>query len=249
MRSLFLRRLAVVLAALAGTTAVGFTADVAFDDFEGLTMKPFDEANVTIGDGTDWTEVITGWTVTNPANHEPTDAEAYNGWRAMDVDSWIEEQGVQAGRDRMQLGANNTALVADPDAWDDFPPGGKTDQGFNSYVSRSYDITGRDLATLELSFDWDFVTEDRQIGVVDVSFDGGTTYQNLVTVASSDWAGDATWGPFSVADQLRYTTNPNGHANDASKAPSMASLQSTRRRGSMSKAEPMGQAVKTEILC
>lgn len=202
--------LTVALIAMVTLAPPGLADDVApLDDFETLTLKPFDVANVTIGDGTDWTNIIPGWTISFDATHEAIDAAAYNGWTAMDVDSWIAEQGVQAGRDRMKLGGdNNTALVADPDAWDDYPPGGKTSTGYSSYVSRSYDITGRDLASLALSFDWDFVTEDNQIAVVDVSFDGGTTWINLVTIASSGWATDATWGAFSVADQLVYATNP-----------------------------------------
>lgn len=210
MRILLLRGLLAAITALGGAMMSPCLADeVAFDDFETVPMVPFDEANVSIGDGTDWTEVIPGWTIVNDVNHVATDAAAYNGWTAMDVNSWIAEQGIQAGRDRAKLNVeNNTALVADPDAWDDYPPGGKDSQGFNSYVSHTVDITGRDLATLAVSFDWDFVTEDRQIGVVDVSFDGGTTYQNLVTVASADWIGDATWGAFAVANQLVYSTNP-----------------------------------------
>ncbi len=191
---------------------------VAFDDFSNVTLKPFTAANVSVGDGTDFTKVIPNWTISNgPTADRPGTphvdntlvTHAYNGWSAMDVTSWIAQQGVQEGRDRMRLGVNNnTALVADPDAWDDFPPAGKPSQGYTTYVQRSYNLTGANLSALSLSFDWDFVAEDRQIGVVDVSFDGGTTWQNIKTVASILWAGDPVYGPFAVADNTRYSTNP-----------------------------------------
>lgn len=211
MKILGCRQLLAAAALLSGCSALFLchADEVAFDDFEDAVLGPFDIANTGIGDGTDWTNVIPGWTITFDAAHEPTDADAYNGWTAMDVDSWILEQGIQDGRDRMRLGGdNNTALVADPDAWDDYPPPAKGDQGYNSYISHTYDITGRDAGSLELSFDWDFVCEDSQIGIVDVSFDGGATFQNLITVASIDWAADATYGPFSHANGVVFSTNP-----------------------------------------
>lgn len=206
---------ALVATALVASAATAQRVEVAFDDFNDVPLQPFDVANTSVGDGTDWTNLIPGWQIINAPEHEATEADAYNGWVALDVDSWIDEQGAQgggtrgAGRSRMRLGvANNTALVADPDAWDDFPPPGRGDQGFNSFVQRTYDISGANLAGLELSFDWDFVTEDNQIGFADVSFDGGTSWQTLFTVASSNWTGDPVWGAFAFPDQLSWSTNP-----------------------------------------
>lgn len=188
---------------------------IAFDDFEGLALEPFVVANnPPFSDGTDWTNVIPGWVIENAPNHVDTVADAYNGWTAMDVDSWILEQGPQGsgiaplGRRRMRLGqVRNTALVADPDAWDDFPPGGKPSDGYNSYISHSYNLAGTNLATLALSFDWDFVTEDNQIGTFEIAFDGGP-YQLVFAIASNNWQGDPIWGPYARADQLSWSTNP-----------------------------------------
>ncbi len=205
------------------SVSVAQRVEVAFDDFTNVPLQPFDVANVTVGDGTDWTNIIPGWTIMNTANvsgapfsvHIPTVAAAYDGWTAMDVDSWIQEQGPQGsgiaplGRRRARFGrTNNTALIADPDAWDDFPPPAKGRQSYNSYIMRTYDITTATKANLVLSFDWDFVTEDRQIGVVDVSFDGGSTWQNLITIASDEWKNDPVWGAFAFDDQLSWSTNP-----------------------------------------
>jgi len=191
--------------------------EIAFDDFENVMLVPFDVANTpTFSDGTDWTNVIPGWNIENAANHVPTTSAAYNGWVAMDVNSWALQQGNQGsgiaptGRSRMKLGgnANNTALVADPDGWDDFPPAGKPNGGFNSYIRHTYDLTGADLNSLAVSFDWDYVTEGRQIAVVELSFDGGANYSILEAVASSFWINDATWGPYAFGDQLSWSTNP-----------------------------------------
>jgi|688.fasta_scaffold00009_169 hypothetical protein len=199
------------------TGGVGRGDQIAFDDFEGVTLTPFDVANTpTFSDGTDWTNDVPGWTIENDASHVATTSAAYNGWVAMDVNSWSLQQGNQGssiaptGRSRMKLGGNvnNTAMVADPDAWDDFPPAGKGN-GFNSYFKRTIDITGRDLSSLSLSFDWDFVTEDNQVGVVEVSFDGGTNYAILFAIASKNLVGDPTWGTYAkTEDDLSYSTNP-----------------------------------------
>ena len=131
-----------------------------FEDFEGLDLLPFGDANA-------------GGTT------EP----AYDGFTAMDVDSWSNEQGEQLGRTALGLGTNNTALVADPDAWDDFTQGA-TEFGYNSFISRSYDLSAFDEQTLTITFDYEFASYDAQLGTVEVSFDGGAIWQNLLTLDS-----------------------------------------------------------------
>lgn len=163
--------------------------DVApMDDFEGLTLVPFTVASGA-GDGTDWTDQIrTGtsreWSIDNSQMTGTTTELAYNGWTAMDVDSWIDEQGVQAGRTGVgTVGTNNTALIADPDAWDDYTTGADTN-GFTSYISREYDLTGvTGDVTIECLYE--FVTEDNQMGDISVSFDGGTTWTVLASFDST----------------------------------------------------------------
>ena len=140
-------------------TAGGGFSD--FEDFEGLDLVPF-----------------------GAANEGGTTEPAYDGWTAMDVDSWTNEQGVQLGRTSLSPGVNNTALVADPDAWDDFTQGA-IDLGYNSFISRSYDLTGFDIETLEISFDYEFAAYDVQRGTVEVSFDGGSNWQMLLDADSA----------------------------------------------------------------
>ncbi|MCD0460824.1 hypothetical protein [Roseiconus lacunae] len=158
-------------------------------------MLPFtiDYSSPYFTDGTDWTKNFpTGWTLDNSGNtyNNDTMPGEFDGWSLMDVASWIGHADVQAGRDRCFFGSTdrNIALVADPDEADD---GGNADLGspenplYNSYISRTYDVSGRDLASLMVDFDFDFVCEDTQTGVVDISFDGGTTWQNLLTIDST----------------------------------------------------------------
>ncbi|MBL8888900.1 MAG: hypothetical protein JNL67_02905 [Planctomycetaceae bacterium] len=165
---------------------------VAFDDFEDLhtTMVPFTVAPNVYADGTDYsTQIRTGtpraWTIDNSQMGNPAGSSAggvclepgYNGWTAMDVTSWTAEQGVQAGRTALGLATRNTALVADPDAYYDFDSPAQPGDAYNSYISRSYDLTGFNLSTLEISFDYEFAIENNQRGTIEVSFDGGTTWQ------------------------------------------------------------------------
>lgn len=132
-----------------------------FEDFESVDLMPFGDANAA-------------------GTSEP----AYDGWTAMDVDSWTAEQGEQLGRSALGLGTNNTALVADPDAWDDFTAAA-TQFGYNSFISRSYDLSAFDEQTLTITFDYEFAAYDSQLGTVEVSFDGGSTFQTLLELDSA----------------------------------------------------------------
>lgn len=205
-------------------SAQGQLVTVAFDDFEGLTLRPFDVANDNgKGDGTDWTKNIrTGtaraWTVDNSQMGAPAGSAAggvcaeigYNGWSAMDVDSWIDEQGVQAGRTTLGAGTNNTALVSDPDAYYDFDEPAQPGLAYNSYISRQYNLAGFNVATLSITFDWEFAIENAQRGVVEVSFDNGTTWQNLIDVDSNDGANDVILtGPSTFVEGTHFDATSN----------------------------------------
>ncbi|TWT69804.1 hypothetical protein [Crateriforma conspicua] len=172
--------------------------EVAFDDFENLDnatdMVPFDldYSSPYFLDGTDWSKTFpAGFTLDNSGNtyDNSTMPPEFDGWSMMDVGSWIGHAGEQAGRQRCFFGGDNrnTCLVADPDEADD---GGNADMGspenpaYNSYITRAYDVTGVDLSTLMLSFDYDFVTEDTQTGVVEVSFDGGA-WETILEIDST----------------------------------------------------------------
>ena len=183
--------------------------NIAFEDFEDQsildTMVPFSAANggptepSDPSDGTDWTRDIPDWTVINDGTSDyPTkqlyllsQEEAWNGWAALDVNSWFDQQGdQQRGFFDFPVGSRNTALIADGDAHDDrkvadqdAPPEGEFQ--YNSFVQRTYDMSGYDNTTLNISFDWDTRLEDSQRFICDVSFDYGLTWTNILDVDSS----------------------------------------------------------------
>ena len=156
---------------------------VAEVDFENYSLQPFDVANG--GDGTDWSNDLAPWIFDNTGMVGTTSEGAYYGWTAMDVDSWIAQQGVQVGRSIFASVPHNTILVADPDAWDDFTSGGGA-FGFNSYISRTFDLTDVETDTLRIEFQHEFVSEDSQRGLVDISFDGGSTWQRMLDFDSDN---------------------------------------------------------------
>lgn len=184
---------AIAFLLVSATSAQAQRVTVAEDDFEGLTLSPFtvDHSNPFFLDGTDWSKDFpAGFVLDNSGNTyavPPEPVQDFNGWSILDVASWIGHAGIQAGRNRAIFGGDfrNSVLACDPDEADD---GGNFDLGgtdMNSFITRTYDITGRDLDSLMLSFDFDTVTEDTQTSVVDLSFDGGVTFQNILTYDSA----------------------------------------------------------------
>lgn len=186
---------------LCGTAAAQLQT-VAFDDFEDLhpSMVPFTLPANVFADGTDYsTEIRVGtpreWTIDNSQMGNPAGSAAggvcqepgYNGWTAMDVASWTAEQGSQIGRTALGLASRNTALVADPDAYYDFDSPGQPGDAYNSYISRTYDLTGFDTSTLEISFDYEFAIENNQRGTIEVSFDGGLTWQMVLDLVKGSF--------------------------------------------------------------
>ena len=161
---------------------------IAQSNFENVSLQPFDVASG--GDGTDWSNELSPWLVDNSSMQGTTVEGAYSGWTAMDVDSWINQQGVQIGRSIFAQIPHNTILVADPDAWDDFTSGAGP-FGFNSYVSRSYDLSGYDTSSLRVEFEYEFAAEDSQRGIVEVSFDSGNIWQTLVEFDSQQVPADS----------------------------------------------------------
>ncbi len=184
---------------------------IAFDDFEYVELQPFDVASG--GDGTDWSNVIGNganqWSIDNSQMTGTTSEGAYFGWTAMDVNSWIAEQGTQIGRSVFATPSHNTILVADPDAWDDFTSDAST-PGFNSYVQRTFDLTDVDISTLRIEFDYEFAAEDSQRGTFEISFDGGSTWTLLldfdsdVVPANTFFTGHAV---FNAGDEFEATND------------------------------------------
>ena len=101
------------------------------------------------------------------------------GWNYHSKDSWIATEGDQE-RSAFSLGLG-TVLVADPDAFDDGTE--IDDKLFNAYVNTPiFSLEGLAVDSVSIEFDSSFRAEPTQIGLLEVSFDGGTSYSNLLTL-------------------------------------------------------------------
>jgi autotransporter-associated beta strand protein len=152
-------------------------------DFELLPLGP--AVTESGGDGTDWTaEPPSGWTVDNtdmPAGGVPE----YAGWTFVDKDTWNVWSG--QGRDAFTL-ASGTVAVADTDEFDDSEP--KPEGPFNStFITPLIPLQAVAGGDVTIEFDSSFrpegdgggAADGNQTGIVEVSFDGGATWTNLLT--------------------------------------------------------------------
>ena len=159
---------------------------IALETFDELELIPFSQlGDENVGD---YSADIPNWTIDNSNLASPSAELAFNGVTAMNVDSWIDQQGAQIGRGSSGLlgvGTGNTALVFDSDAWHDFS--GKETNGFDSAISSTYQLTNAEAASLVIEFDWEFATEGTQLATVEISFDGGSTWQNLLFLDSESY--------------------------------------------------------------
>ena len=184
------------------------------EDFEGLTplLGPFISDTESGGDGTDWISFadaqsngqLTGWS--SDLTTTPTDGVAeFLGWTFMDPASWNGTAG--QNREDFSLG-QGTIAVADGDEYDDTSPGvlGGSSQAMNVFFSTPpIDLTSsNNKSSITLNFDSSFRPYDAQTGLVDVSFDGGTTFSNLLTLNTA-----AVPGGTSSLDRVNETISLN----------------------------------------
>lgn len=98
-------------------TAVNSGTVLLAEDFESLTLRPFQSPTEGGGDGTDWTDTPpTGWTRDNAGTPVGNPVE-FQGWSFLDKQSWITTAANQA-RDSFTKGTG-TVAVADGDEYDD----------------------------------------------------------------------------------------------------------------------------------
>jgi hypothetical protein len=171
------------------TTGDGFDD---LEDFEGLPMVSFLNAppgaqppTTSRFDGTDFTNNIPNWTIDNSQMGGYCLEPAFDGWAALDVHCWVNEQGGD-GRSLLDFGTfdANAALVADGDVFYDYDSnfentGGAPANAVNTYIQRTYDLSDFDNCTLQISMEYEFRIENQQRGTIEVSFDGGATWVML----------------------------------------------------------------------
>jgi hypothetical protein len=189
------------------------------ENFDGLTLGPWNVGTTGTGDGTDWTDSLpTGWVRDNTTTPPPSSGTAagaeFFGWHAMDADSWVAQQGNQARGDftRGGAGLHGTVLVADGDAYDDFFDIDGTHMNA-LLVTPSIPLGSITPGSLTLEFDNSFRPEDpaplNQVGKVEVSFDNGATW-----IPMTDYRPESMGGPGSRLHTNEHVTldafNPAG---------------------------------------
>jgi hypothetical protein len=159
------------------------------EDFNGLPLGPnVDEATA----GTNvWTKTApTGWILDDSgvpgagtANDGVTE---WAGWSFADNDWWATTAGDQ-GRTAFTK-STGAAMIADPDEWDDLAhaPG-----QFNTFASTpDIALQGAAVNSVVLTFDSSWQYENPQGATVEVSFDAGATWSELLRFSSDTNSGD-----------------------------------------------------------
>ena len=158
-------------------------------DFEFVPLNPF--VNEIGGDGTDWTaEAPFGFSTETTL--DPTKGiDEFRGWTWMDKDAWVAAAGNQS-RDQFTLGSG-TIMVADTDEYDD---GNAAERPWVGYsYTKPVDLTGVAPNSVKLEFDSSFRPEgpgDSQVGVLDVSYDGGVSWTELLRLDETNSSNDGS---------------------------------------------------------
>ncbi len=169
-------------AILADNTFVRFDALLLSEDFEKLPLGPAAFEVPLNGDGLDWTAIPpTGFSVDNSAM-PPGGVPEWTGWTFANKDFWANAGG--QSRNSFTRGTG-TVAIGDTDEWDDTQ---RPSNAFNSlFQSPAIDLSNVAANSVTLSFDSSFRPENggttnNQTGVVEVSYDGGANWQNLLTL-------------------------------------------------------------------
>lgn len=193
------------------------SAEVLFsEDFEDLVLLEPVSNSEDFSFGESWTDVPPeGWVRDNTDTPlpDPDDPEIgpeeFFGFTFVNVDWWVSTAGDQE-RSAFTLG-DNIIMVADADEYDDQPKvdGRGLNENGNVDVPGSMNVfittppislSGYDRSTALLTFDSSFRPYDLMTGLVDVSFDGGNSWENLLTLDL-----DAFGGANSALDRVDET--------------------------------------------
>ena len=159
------------------------------------TVFEEDWESVTLTAGTpSYADTVAGWSRDNSGMAAPSSNLAYDGGTVVNVSEWSAQQGGQGRTSQNTIALDdNNALVFDGDAWDDFVSG-SFPQGFNSFwMTDPIDLTGVNSPFVRLDFDYEFRAYQTQTGVADISFDGGASYTNLLTLDTATAGGSSAY--------------------------------------------------------
>ncbi|MCA9149347.1 MAG: VPLPA-CTERM sorting domain-containing protein [Planctomycetales bacterium] len=173
-----------------------------FEDFEEVELGtnvmegranalPFDPDAVFTHEGP------TGWTVDNDGvpfiDEDGIGVTEWKGWSFADKNFWALVAGDQ-NRTFFTKG-EGTVAIADPDEWDDAGSPRQFGEFYNTLMSSpAFDITGAEAGSLTLTLDSSWRPEccddndgtNDQTAVISVSYDGGTTYSEVLRFESNE---------------------------------------------------------------
>lgn len=189
-----------------GDDAFVSTGETVFiEDFEGVELLPFEVESDGNDDDTDWTdELPEGWERDNTTTPEDGPIEFF-GFNIFDKESWIAAAGNQ-GRDNFERGDGNV-MVVDPDEYDD---AGDIDPDQMEVYLTTPEIAVGDADDVTLKFDSSFRPYPTMQGLVDVSFDGGSSWDNLLTLNDETVeGGTSSLARANVVESLDISTGAN----------------------------------------
>lgn len=194
---------------VAAGTFVGQSVPVFSEDFEGVELIPFVVESDGNDDDTDWSEEIPeGWVKDNTDTPEGDPPEFF-GFTIFDKESWVvaaEDQG-RSGFDR----GKGNVVVADGDEYDDGTP--VEPAQFNVFLTTPpISLDGIEAGDATLKFDSSFRPYPTQVGLVDVSFDDGATWNNLLTLNDETVEGGTSSLARVNAREILPLNNPAGGA-------------------------------------
>lgn len=178
------------------------------EGFEDVELIPFvDEAEIPDND-MNWSEELPdGWEKDNTDTSDAGPVEFF-GFTIFDKESWVTAAGNQ-DRDEFTRGEGNV-VVADGDEYDDIA-GAAGDNQFNVFLtSPEIDLSGVGENEAYLEFDSSFRPEADQTGLVDISYDGGSTWETLLELKEGADLPRSTLARANVRERLAM-----GNAADA----------------------------------
>ncbi len=131
----------------------------------------------------------------------------FNGWTFLNKDFWITQQGNQ-DRTTFEKG-DNVLAVSDPDAIDDFVDI-DPDLYMGFLTTPEISLEGVEPNAVTLEFDSSFRPYPTMVGLVDVSFDGGSTWENLLTLDDDSVEGGTSSLARANATEVLEVNNPGG---------------------------------------
>ena len=160
--------------------AIAFQSVTLFSEgFEDVEMQGFFSETEVEGGDSDWSEEIPdGWDKDNTTTPDGGPIEFF-GMTIMNKDRWIETAGDQA-RSTFTKGTGNV-VVADGDEYDDGGWGGIGPDQMNTFLTTpEIDLDGIAENTAVLEFDSSVRPEVDQTALVEVSYDNGATWNELL---------------------------------------------------------------------